>query len=91
MITTIDFLVLNDHVSFATDDEWVSLALEIASTEGDIPWRDVSHRVGSRCLTLSRGSVEKSLNRLAASNPELVARALKFLAKWQDAVGQTPS
>ncbi|MEX1195075.1 MAG: type II toxin-antitoxin system death-on-curing family toxin [Dehalococcoidia bacterium] len=64
VITTIDFLVMNGHILYATDEELVTIALEIARSEPDIPWRDVAKWIGERCFCMRSRSKRVSERRL---------------------------
>lgn len=50
LVTTFDFLLMNGHVLFATNKEMVRFALELASSEPDIPWDDVATWIRRNCI-----------------------------------------
>lgn len=73
VITTVDFMLMNRHYTYATDDAWVALALEIAKSDPGMPWREVARRIRSGCVCLT-GTFEQNAARLAGHERDVQDR-----------------
>ncbi|MEX0683458.1 MAG: type II toxin-antitoxin system death-on-curing family toxin [Dehalococcoidia bacterium] len=83
VITTIDFLSMNGHILYATDEELVDEALRIARSEPDTPWKDVARWIRERCYC-ARSKSPRVRARLLAHPKELQDRLLKMRKVLQE-------
>lgn len=78
VITTVDFMLFNRHYTYATNGDWVDLALEIAESDPGMDWREVARRLGSNCVCLV-GTHEQNRVRLAGHEKQVKDRIDKLL------------
>jgi death-on-curing protein len=78
VITTVTFLLMNNHYPYATDASWVDLALEIASSEDEVPWRYVARQIRSQCVCWI-GTPEQNAARLAGHEKQVTDRVDRLM------------
>ena len=59
LVTTIDFLMMNGHILFTSDDELVEFALDIAKSEPDMSWQDVASWIRKHCVAVTNETATK--------------------------------
>lgn len=82
LVTTIDFLLMNDHIFFATDADMVQFALEIAKSEPDMPWEDVAAWIRRNCV--SSRATQEEVSAKVKNRPQDVIRRLQQIQKALD-------
>ena len=80
--TTVVFLFINRHLFLATDEEMLNFALDVARSEPDMPWPQVSEWI--RMHTLPILDVQKGLRHVKATLGPTEEVLQRVMDRWVD-------